>query len=88
MRVCLQQVEYHDNCAYDYVEIRDGSEVHSPLLARLCGYKLPEDVRSSSNRMFVRFVSDSSVLKMGFSANFISGNYSNKSILEKIKLTL
>lgn len=66
------EVEYHDNCAYDFVEIRDGLELHSPLRARLCGYKIPEDLRSASNHMLVRFVSDSSVLKMGFAATFVT----------------
>ncbi|XP_054716859.1 tolloid-like protein 1 [Uloborus diversus] len=65
------EVEYHDNCAYDFVEIRDGLELHSPLLARLCGYKIPPEVRSTGHKMLVRFVSDSSVLKIGFSAKFV-----------------
>ncbi|KFM59925.1 Tolloid-like protein 1, partial [Stegodyphus mimosarum] len=66
------EVEYHDNCAYDFVEIRDGLELHSPLLARLCGYKIPEEVRSISNKMLIRFFSDSSIRKMGFSATFVT----------------
>ncbi|GFY70401.1 tolloid-like protein 1 [Trichonephila inaurata madagascariensis] len=66
------EVEYHDNCGYDFVEVRDGLDLHSTFLARLCGYKIPEEVRSTSNHMLVRFFSDSSVLKMGFSANFVT----------------
>ncbi|KAG8183432.1 hypothetical protein JTE90_023188 [Oedothorax gibbosus] len=66
------EVEYHDNCGYDFVEVRDGLELHSGFLARLCGYKVPEEVRSTSNHMLVRFFSDSSVLKMGFAATFVT----------------
>ncbi|CAL1294950.1 unnamed protein product [Larinioides sclopetarius] len=66
------EVEFHDNCGYDFVEIRDGLDLHSTFLARLCGYKIPEEVRSTSNHMLVRFFSDSSVLKMGFAATFVT----------------
>ncbi|CAL1294951.1 unnamed protein product [Larinioides sclopetarius] len=60
------------NCDSGYLEIRDGYWNKSPLLARLCGYKIPEEVRSTSNHMLVRFFSDSSVLKMGFAATFVT----------------
>ncbi|XP_042905263.1 bone morphogenetic protein 1 [Parasteatoda tepidariorum] len=65
------EIENHDNCVYDYLEIRDGHESTSPLLGRFCGYKNPEDIRSSSNKMTVKFVSDRSVQKAGFAADFI-----------------
>ncbi|XP_076317965.1 tolloid-like protein 1 [Tachypleus tridentatus] len=65
------EIENHDNCVYDYVEIRDGHDVISPLLGKFCGYKIPEDVRSTKNKMLVKFFSDGSVEKAGFSANFI-----------------
>lgn len=80
------QVEYHDNCGYDFVEVRDGLELHSRFLARLCGYKPPEEVRSTSNHMLVRFFSDSSVLKMGFSATFVTGRASFSSLFPIIGL--
>lgn len=65
------EIENHDNCVYDYLEIRDGHSASSPVLGKYCGYKIPEDIRSSSNKILVKFVSDSSVQKAGFSANFI-----------------
>lgn len=58
---------------YDYLEIRDGHESTSPLLGRFCGYRNPEDIRSSGNKMTVKFVSDRSVQKAGFAADFIKG---------------
>ncbi|EEB19379.1 conserved hypothetical protein [Pediculus humanus corporis] len=65
------EVENHDNCVYDYVEVRDGHLPDSPLLGTYCGYKLPPDVRSSSNKLQIKFVSDSTVQKAGFSASFM-----------------
>ncbi|KAK5650137.1 hypothetical protein RI129_001166 [Pyrocoelia pectoralis] len=65
------EVENHDNCVYDYVEVRDGLTMDSPLIGVFCGYKIPADVRSSSNHLSIKFVSDSSVQKAGFSATFI-----------------
>lgn len=67
------QVERHDSCAYDYVEVRDGISESSPLLGRFCGYDKPDDVKSSSNQLWLKFVSDGSVNKAGFAANFFKG---------------
>ncbi|XP_013784459.2 tolloid-like protein 1, partial [Limulus polyphemus] len=65
------EIENHDNCVYDYVEIRDGHYVTSPLLGKFCGYKIPDEVHSRTNKMLVKFHSDASVEKAGFSATFI-----------------
>ncbi|CAN9504895.1 unnamed protein product [Ophioblennius macclurei] len=64
------EVERHDSCAYDYVEVRDGGSASGALLGRFCGYEKPDDIKSSSNRLWLKFVSDSSVNKAGFAANF------------------
>ncbi|XP_074032807.1 protein tolkin, partial [Leptinotarsa decemlineata] len=61
-------LEDHDDCSYDYLEIKDGLNEDSPVLSVSCGDKLPSDVTSSSNTMLVRFVSDSLVQKGGFTA--------------------
>ena len=65
------EIENHDNCVYDYLEIKDGYTDTSPMLGRFCGHKIPADIRSSTNHLYVKFVSDSSVSKAGFSATFI-----------------
>lgn len=72
-RTLWLQIELHDSCAYDYVEVRDGGSDSSLLLGRFCGYKKPGDIKSSSNRLWLKFVSDGSVNKAGFSANFFKG---------------
>ncbi|XP_044537617.1 tolloid-like protein 1 [Gracilinanus agilis] len=64
------EIERHDSCAYDYLEIRDGSSENSPLIGRFCGYDKPEDIRSTSNTLWMKFVSDGTVNKAGFAANF------------------
>ncbi|GAB1598696.1 tolloid-like protein 2 [Argonauta hians] len=64
------EIENHDNCVYDYIEIRDGPEESSPKLGKFCGYKMPEEIKSSSNQLYVKFFSDGSVQKAGFSAMF------------------
>ncbi|XP_039236423.1 tolloid-like protein 1 [Pipra filicauda] len=66
----LTQIERHDNCAYDYLEIRDGTNENSPLIGHFCGYDKPEDIRSTSNTLWMKFVSDGTVNKAGFAANF------------------
>ncbi|VDD74489.1 unnamed protein product [Mesocestoides corti] len=63
-------IEKHDNCVYDYLEIRDGLSESSPVLKKLCGSNLPTPIKSTNNMMYIKFVSDSSVEKQGFTAKF------------------
>lgn len=67
------QVEKHDSCGYDYVEVRDGGSESSRLLGRFCGDDKPDDIKSGTNQLWLKFVSDGSVNKAGFSANFFKG---------------
>ncbi|KAM9841679.1 bone morphogenetic protein 1-like [Aulostomus maculatus] len=64
------EIERHESCAYDYVEVRDGGMESSPLIGRFCGYVKPGDIKSNSNQLWLKFVSDGSVNKAGFSVNF------------------
>ncbi|NXU24801.1 BMP1 protein, partial [Thalassarche chlororhynchos] len=66
----LPQIERHDSCAYDYLEIRDGSSESSSLIGRYCGYDKPDDIKSTSNKLWMKFVSDGSINKAGFAVNF------------------
>ncbi|XP_035693586.1 apolipoprotein(a)-like [Branchiostoma floridae] len=55
--------EYFDvwiGCPYDWVEVRDGGEVTSPLLGRYCTPLRNPVLWSSSNELLVRLRSDSS----------------------------
>ncbi|CAL8097727.1 unnamed protein product [Calicophoron daubneyi] len=64
------QLEKHDTCVYDYLEVRDGLTDTSPLLKKLCGSQLPSPIKSTNNVMYIKFVSDGSVGKQGFTATF------------------
>ncbi|SPP81274.1 dorsal-ventral patterning protein tolloid [Drosophila guanche] len=62
------ELEKHDGCVYDYVEIRDGNRSDSRLIGRFCGDKLPPNIKTRTNQMYIKFVSDGSVQRLGFSA--------------------
>ncbi|XP_042658381.1 tolloid-like protein 2 isoform X2 [Tyto alba] len=64
------EIEWHDACSYDYLEIRDGLTEYSPLIGHFCGYEKPEDIKSSSNKVWMKFASDATINKAGFAANF------------------
>ena len=38
--LCKLQIENHDNCVYDYIEIRDGGDDNAPKIGAFCGYKV------------------------------------------------
>lgn len=61
-------MESQSNCRNDFVEVRDGSSAKSRLIGKYCGNKLPPILASTSNRMYIRFVSDGSNHGRGFSA--------------------
>lgn len=66
-------MEAQQECAYDHLEIYDGKDTKAPALGRFCGAKEPEPLVSSSNKMFLKFVSDNSVQKKGFEATHATG---------------
>lgn len=66
-------MEAHLECAYDHLEIFDGKDGGASSLGRFCGTRKPSPVVSSSNQMFLRFLSDNSVQKRGFDASYGAG---------------
>ncbi|XP_072881202.1 tolloid-like protein 2 isoform X1 [Hemitrygon akajei] len=64
------EMERHDTCAYDFLEIRDGDGPAAPLIGLFCGYIKPNDIKSTSNKLWMRFSSDNSINKAGFAADF------------------
>uniref|UniRef100_A0A673AMU3 Cubilin n=1 Tax=Sphaeramia orbicularis TaxID=375764 RepID=A0A673AMU3_9TELE len=66
-------LESHSSCAFDYVEVRDGRTETDALIGRYCGTSLPGPIRSSSNYLWIRFRSDSSVSRGGFRAVYSLG---------------
>ncbi|CAD7686565.1 unnamed protein product [Nyctereutes procyonoides] len=69
--IVFKDVQLEGGCNYDYIEVFDGPSHSSPLIARVCdGAK--SSLTSSSNFMSIRFVSDGSVTRKGFQANYYS----------------
>ncbi|XP_029110994.1 cubilin [Scleropages formosus] len=65
-------LETHPNCAYDFLEVRNGSAADSPLLAKFCGSTLPSPVFPRANQVFLRFKSDFSDARNGFEITWTS----------------
>ncbi|KAI5088644.1 inactive serine protease PAMR1-like [Silurus meridionalis] len=69
-RFTMLNLEFDYRCRYDFVELRDGNDVHSPLIGRYCGDKIPPPIRSSGDSLYILFVSDGYNNYDGFSATF------------------
>ncbi|XP_047558266.1 deleted in malignant brain tumors 1 protein isoform X2 [Lutra lutra] len=69
--VVFRDVQLEGGCSYDYIEVFDGPSHSSPLIARICNGSMGP-LTSSSNFMSIRFVSDGSVTRRGFQANYYS----------------
>ncbi|XP_071514687.1 cubilin-like [Panulirus ornatus] len=62
-------LEDHLHCRFDFVEIRDGSNPHSPLVGRYCSSNQGVvTLNSTSSSLWIRFHSDYSVNGRGFKA--------------------
>uniref|UniRef100_A0A182Y0Z6 Cubilin n=1 Tax=Anopheles stephensi TaxID=30069 RepID=A0A182Y0Z6_ANOST len=77
------ELEVSGRCVYDYVQVFDNSSIANSLIGRYCGTDKPPAITSTGNMVTIRFVTDSSSSKDGFSLafNFIDvekscgGNY-------------
>lgn len=67
------EIEQHQECAYDHLEAFDGDSDTAAILGRLCGSKIPEQLVSTGNKMYLRFISDASVQRKGFQATHSTG---------------
>ncbi|XP_022107899.1 cubilin-like isoform X2 [Acanthaster planci] len=66
------QLEHHDTCAYDYLEIRDGLTESAPSLGKFCSTTTPAPVQTTGPYAFVRFHSDGSLTDTGFHITYTS----------------
>ncbi|XP_018577861.1 cubilin-like [Anoplophora glabripennis] len=51
-------LEYYISCRYDWLEIRNGGTSNSPLLGKYCGTKIPKQIPSHTNKLYLHFTSD------------------------------
>jgi len=59
-------LERTSNCAYDFVRIKDGGDKNSRQIGQYCGQTKPVDIVSSTNKLYIRFKSDSRNTRKGF----------------------
>ena len=59
-------MEASPNCEYDRLEIRNGQHGYSDLLTTLCGHNFPQEIHSTDNYLWLRFVSDENIEYEGF----------------------
>ena len=62
-------VEYDENCAYDYLNIFDGPSSNSPLVSpqgKLCGGTIPSAIVTAGNMLHILFHSDGTTNRAGF----------------------
>lgn len=53
-------LELQPNCQdADYLRVRNGQSVTSPLIGTFCGTTVPNPITSSENHLYIRFHSDS-----------------------------
>ena len=71
-KICKLQLESGRDCEFDYVEIRDGGNSQAAKIGKYCGKVAPKNIVSTSNQLYMKFASDSSVAKKGFSASFVT----------------
>ena len=55
-------------CYYDYVEVRDGNAITSPLLAKKCGPQTPQPIQGTQQFMWILFKTDASINGDGWRA--------------------
>lgn len=63
-------LENSGSCAYDFVDIRDGNSIHSPLIGKFCSSKIIGPINSTGNFLFIRLSSDGTVSEKGFKASW------------------
>ena len=72
-------IESNVSCMFDYVEMLDGDG--TTLLPRSCGSKIPsETIRSRTNKVKLRFISDGSIQRSGFRAEWKAVQITNMTV--------
>ncbi|XP_073688388.1 inactive serine protease PAMR1 isoform X2 [Garra rufa] len=58
LRFMMLSLEFDYSCQYDYVEVRDGESLNSPVIGRFCGNERPPPIKSTGSSLHILFVSD------------------------------
>ncbi|XP_070174131.1 cubilin-like [Littorina saxatilis] len=72
LKFSIFNLEANARCSYDYLAVYDGESLDSPLIGRYCGDTAPPVIKSTSNKMVINFVTDSSISHDGFAGGYWS----------------
>ncbi|XP_029354530.1 inactive serine protease PAMR1 [Echeneis naucrates] len=78
LRFSRLSLEADHNCRYDYVEVRDGDSLGSPVIGRFCGDQPPPPIKSSGNFLHILFTSDGYNNFDGFVLTFQESSVTSK----------
>ncbi|XP_055957051.1 cubilin-like [Patella vulgata] len=69
-------LEAHQSCSYDYLQIHDGGSASTHMIGKYCGTALPNggSLNSTHNQLYLWFYSDASVAGNGFTVSWTSGD--------------
>ncbi|XP_052804288.1 hemicentin-1-like isoform X2 [Mya arenaria] len=70
--ISFSSFSIESNCQYDHLQINDGDQPTSTSLGTFCGSNLPRPISSSTDKVWINFVTDSSVAKNGFRLEYIT----------------
>lgn len=61
------------SCYFDNLEVQDGGAENSPSLATLCGSQGVSSIKSTSNVVRLRLLTDAAISKGGFNITYKKG---------------
>uniref|UniRef100_A0A8B9GL35 Cubilin n=1 Tax=Amazona collaria TaxID=241587 RepID=A0A8B9GL35_9PSIT len=67
-------LEDSTQCSHDFLEVRNGSDVQSPLLGRFCGNTVPSPIFPKNHVVYLRFKSDFSGARDGYEITWTSSS--------------
>ncbi|XP_062489682.1 cubilin isoform X1 [Pezoporus occidentalis] len=67
-------LEDSTQCSHDFLEVRNGSDVQSPLLGRFCGNTVPSPIFPQNHVVYLRFKSDFSGARDGYEITWTSSS--------------
>ncbi|CAH0403178.1 unnamed protein product [Chilo suppressalis] len=62
-------IEHHPDCAYDYLQIRDGLKGYADEIKTLCGHTFPRQIVTTGPYAWLKFHSDDTIEYEGFRIN-------------------
>ena len=64
------EIEYSQNCDFDYIEIFDGPDTTARSMGRYCGNQAPKYIRSTGSSLTLSFITDEWKTSPGFTVEW------------------